>query len=66
MGAWVVWSEEERTKDRVSRRFVRKGNRTNFRLGYMRGCVKKNHNSEMVCTGEKEKGQVWITSETVD
>jgi hypothetical protein len=55
MGAWVVWSEEERTKDRVSRRFVRKGNRTNFRVGYMGEAVKKNRNTKMVFAGKKGK-----------
>ena len=53
MGAWIVWSEEDRTKGMVSRRFVRKGDRANFRLGYMGGCVKKNRNTKMVCAAEK-------------
>ncbi|MGI9570947.1 MAG: hypothetical protein ACR2PH_14710, partial [Desulfobulbia bacterium] len=55
MGAWIVWSEEDRTKGMVSRRFVRKGDRANFRLGYMGGCVKKNRNTKMVCAAEKGK-----------
>jgi hypothetical protein len=55
MGAWIVWSEEDRTKGMVSRRFVRKGDRANFRLGYMGGGVKKNRNTKMVCAAEKGK-----------
>jgi hypothetical protein len=39
----------------VFRRFVRKGDRANFRLGYMGGCVKKNRNTKMVCAAEKGK-----------
>ena len=62
MSTVAVWSEEDRTKGMVSRRCAGKVDRTNFRLGYMGGCVKKNHNSEMMCTGEKGKGQVEITS----
>jgi len=27
----------------------------------MEGCVKKNHNTEMVCVGKKGNGQVWVT-----
>jgi hypothetical protein len=47
MSTVAVWSEEDRTKGMVSRRCAGKVDRTNFRLGYMRGCVKKNHNLEM-------------------
>jgi len=51
----IVWAEEDRTKGMVSRRFVGKVDRANFRLGYMGGCVKKNHKSERVHVGKKEK-----------
>jgi len=56
MSTVAVWSEEDRTKGMVSRRCAGKVDRTNFRLGYMGGCVKKNHNLEMVFAGEKAKG----------
>ena len=46
MSTVAVWSEENRTKGMVSRRCAGKVDRTNFRLGYMGGCVKKNRNTE--------------------
>jgi hypothetical protein len=62
MSTVAVWSKEDRTKGIVSRRCAGKGDRINFRLGYMGGCVKKNRNLEMVFAGKKHKGQIQMTS----
>jgi hypothetical protein len=40
MGALIVWSEEDRTKRMVSRRFDGKGDRANFRIGCQVGLCK--------------------------
>ena len=58
MSTVAVWSEEDRTKGMVSRRCAGKVDRTNFRLGYMGGCVKKNRNTKMVCAGKKGRVKV--------
>ena len=58
MGAWIVWSEEDRTKGMVSRRFVRKGDRANFRLGYMGGMCQEKPQYQNGVRSRKGKGQV--------